>query len=107
MVTVLSKLAGPFFELLFPLHCVVCKREGAFICGPCEPAFPRLQHPYCSICAAPGMEPLCYLCSTATPAIDRIGAPYLMAGPVSDLVHELKYRNLRAEAPTRGKLLAN
>ena len=69
MVTVLSKLAGPILEFLFPLHCVVCKREGSFICESCEPALPRLHHPFCSICAAPGMVPLCHWCSSATLAI--------------------------------------
>ncbi len=49
------------------------------------------------------------LCSRCVPyplSIDKIRAPYLMEGQVEAAIYALKYRNLRAIAPTLGEFLA-
>ena len=106
MATILSSLTGSILDLLFPLHCVVCNREGRFLCEGCEATLPRLKRPYCSVRAAPERERLCHWCATDPPAIDGIRAPYLMDGAVRDMVYRLKYQNLRAGASDLGRLLA-
>ena len=75
------------------------------MCPGCEAALPRLDRPYCSICAAPGPAQLCDWCATTPPAIDGIRAPYLMGGVVEEMIYGLKYRNMRASAPELGRLL--
>ena len=102
----LPRLVSPALDLLFPLNCAVCNREGRVLCQGCEAALPRLEMPYCSICASPGVAGLCDWCASTRPAIDGIRAPYLMDGAVRDLVYGLKYRNLRAAAPDMGRLLS-
>ena len=102
----LSRAAGAVLDLLLPLSCAVCNREGRFLCTECEPSLPRLEHPYCSICVAPGTAGLCHWCATSPPAMDEVTAPYTMDGAARELVHRLKYRNLRALAPGMAGLMA-
>lgn len=101
------RAAASVLDLVMPMRCVVCGREGRYLCDACLPALPRLEDPNCRICADPGSAPLCRWCAAARPAIDRIRAPYLMEGPVRRMVHDLKFRNLRASAPAQGRLLAD
>ena len=108
MKKTLSNLSRSVLDLLFPLNCVVCGREGQFLCvsGRCEAALPKLEKPYCSTCAKPESGALCDWCAVTPTAIDGISAPYIMTGAVQDMVYGLKYRNIRAAAPQMGLLLA-
>ena len=107
LTTNLARVASAALDLLMPMRCFACDREGPYVCGTCEPGLPRLRTPYCRVCATPGPDGLCELCAANQPAIDRIIAPYLMDGSVRSAVHDLKYRNLRAAAPTLGRLMAS
>ena len=73
----------------------------------CEPRLPRLVQPYCRKCAEPDETAVCSWCRAEAPAYERIRAPYRYTGPVRDMVHDLKYSNIRALAPTLGGLLAD
>ena len=106
MDTMLSRLAGSVLDLLFPLTCGVCGRDGHVLCPGCEAAVPRLERPYCPICAAPCPTGPCQQCAVAPLAIDGIKAPYLMERVMRELVYNLKYRNVRAVAPELARLLA-
>lgn len=97
--------ASAALDLLFPFRCVVCRREGAYLCDDCAEGLPRLRPPYCRICANPGEPSPCGWCAAHAPAIEGITAPYLMEGPVREMVHDLKYRNIRASAPVLARLL--
>ena len=92
--------------LLLPMHCAVCGRDGRALCEGCEVTFPRLEKPYCSICAGPGTAFRCEWCTTMPLAVDGIRAPYLFEVVLREMVHSLKYNNLRASAPDLGRLLA-
>jgi len=102
----LSGLVGAFIDLLFPLTCAVCEQQGRFVCEGCEGGLARLVKPYCSLCAAPGPVSPCAWCKETGPAFDGVTAPYLMEGPVKEMVYDLKYRDLRAAAPDLGRLMA-
>ena len=104
--TLSSRVAGPVLDLLLPLSCAVCHREGSLLCEECESSLPKLEQPYCSICAWPGRRGICSRCTASPPAIGRIGAPYVFEGAVREMVHSFKYGNLRAAAPALGALLA-
>lgn len=106
-MTLLLRLAGRGLDLLFPPECAVCSREGSFLCDGCEPRLPRLSPPYCRTCAEPDAAPTCSWCRADPPAYERIRAPYRYTGPVRDMVHDLKYANIRALTPTLGGLLAD
>lgn len=106
-MTLLRWLASRGLDLLFPAECAVCNREGSFLCTGCEPRLPRLVQPYCRTCAEPDETAVCSWCRAEAPAYERIRAPYRYTGPVRDMVHDLKYSNIRALAPTLGDLLAD
>ena len=102
----LSRFPRYTLDFLFPLSCVVCGKEGKFICEGCEPALTRLSQPYCRVCANPGTRGICRWCFNDPLNLDGIRAPYLFEGPVREAVYSLKYRGVRAAAPEMGRLLA-
>ena len=106
MRRLLSLLGGRALDLLLPLRCVGCDREGRFLCERCHDGLPRLSRPYCSVCSAPGGPDPCEWCVSERPAIEGVRAPYLMDGAVRDAVHALKYRGYRAGAPALARLMA-
>lgn len=107
MLAELRRLNRLFLDLLFPRRCVVCHREGTFLCGPCLAAFPRLLPPLCPVCGTPNeRERLCHSCEARRPAIDGIRSLYRYEGPVREALHQLKYGNLPGLAETLGVEMA-
>ena len=102
----LSRLLDGALDLLFPPSCAACGRDGAFLCAECEPGLPRLEQPYCELCAGRTTGAVCSWCMELPPTYDGVRAPYLFVGAARDMVHNLKYRNIRASAPDLGRLLA-
>ena len=88
-----SHVINPLLDLLLPLSCAVCHREGSLLCEECEPSLPKLEQPYCSVCARPGQRGVCSHCAVETRGFDFIRAPYLFEGAVREMVHDFKYRS--------------
>ena len=100
------KLGGTALNYLFPQWCLGCGREGSLICPPCRHSLSRVTPPLCPRCGRP--QPSGVLCPTCVswPAkIDGIRAPFRFDGVMRQAIHQLKYRNLRALAPTLSQLL--
>ena len=85
------------------------------LCADCSLDLPRLEAPFCDVCAAPGVVGQCSDCRQAARAaaaahgkvaLSGIRSPYLMAGLARDVVHGFKYRNYRVAAPMLAGLLA-
>ena len=76
------------------------------LCATCVAALPRLEPPYCAICAQPAVRRECRRCAELPLEIDGIRSPFLMEGVVQGAVHSLKYRGIRAVSPELGQLLA-
>ena len=93
-------------DLLFPMECVGCGDGGRLFCPDCVAGQARLEPPFCPLCADPGHRKPCRWCIANQPAIDGITAPFLLEGPLRELIHRFKYRHLRAAAPVLGELLA-
>ncbi len=101
----LSKLARSAIDLIFPINCTGCGREGGIICNDCAGGLPLLRPPYCRICAAPGADGLCTWCSQYPRGFESLRAPYQFEGAIREAVHALKYRGMRAAAETLGGLM--
>ena len=101
-----SRLARQALDLVLPPSCAGCGVEGEFICRECVSVLPRLERPYCALCARPGQDRLCEWCAASCPRFDGVRAPYLFEGAARQMVHGLKYDNFRAYAPELGRLLA-
>ena len=106
MKSQLSRLTNSALDLLFPLQCLGCRKEGKLLCPACLGAMPRLSPPYCAVCANPASDGPCGRCAVMPLEVDGLRAPFLMEGLAREAVHSLKYRNVRAAAPELGRLLA-
>ena len=106
MNSLFSKLTASALDLLFPLQCLGCQREGNLLCAQCRAGLDKLKPPYCTVCAQPSPRSLCNWCRRTPLEIDGIRAPYLMQGPIREAIHSLKYRSVRAIAPELAQLLA-
>ena len=102
----LRKLTNAALDLLFPLRCLGCRKEGKLLCPACVATLPQLLPPYCAMYANPATDRQCRRCAVMPLEVDGLRAPFLMEGTIRDAVHSLKYRNLRAAAPELGQLLA-
>ena len=102
----LSKLARSALDLVFPIHCAGCGREGGILCDECVDGLDKLTQPYCRICAAPGVAGVCRWCLQYPPGFDSLRSPYRFEGPVRDAIHALKYRGVKAAADSLGGLMA-
>ena len=105
--TASPRLLAGALDLVFPPSCASCGREGSYLCAACAPTVPRLEQPYCALCAGPTSDQTCSWCTSAPPAYDGVRAPYRFVGAVRQLVHNLKYQNVHASAPELGRLMAD
>jgi len=103
----LDQLKGKLADLLFPLHCLGCGREGSFICISCRRALPRLLAPLCPKCSRPLVEEdRCSACLKWRLEIDGIRSLFLFQGTVRQAIHQFKYNNFKALAFPLAQLLA-
>ncbi|HEX9975663.1 MAG TPA: ComF family protein [Dehalococcoidales bacterium] len=100
------KLGGTALNYLFPQWCLGCGREGSLICPSCRHSLSRVTPPLCPRCGRPQPSGvLCPTCVSWPTKIDGIRAPFRFDGVMRQAIHQLKYRNLRALAPTLSQLL--
>ena len=105
MHSLISRLTASTLDLLFPLECFGCRKEGDVLCPSCLTGLTRLNWPYCRLCAHPGQSSPCASCRDSPLDVDAIRAPFLFGGAIQEAVHAFKYRNLRAAAPKLGELM--
>ena len=103
----LSKLARSALDLVLPIHCAGCGREGAIICGHCVDGLEGLTPPYCRVCAAPEVSGLCSWCLQYPRGFDSLRSPFRFEGPVRDAIHRLKYKGERASAAPLAGLMSD
>lgn len=107
---------GSLLDLVFPPRCAACGTGGAWLCAACSALVRRLQPPFCARCAQPlqlaeSAAPqvsaaLCARCARVPLALESISAPFLMEGPVREMVHRLKYGHWRVLAGVLAEALA-
>ncbi len=102
----LSKLARSALDLVFPIHCTGCGREGGIVCTQCAADLERVAPPRCAICSAPGTDGVCDWCLQHPRGFESLLSPFRFEGPIRDAVHALKYRGVRAAADSLGGLMA-
>lgn len=109
MVSVLPqvpKLGGVVLNLLFPQWCIGCGREGEVICHSCRSSLPRVMPPLCPRCGRPQANgTLCSSCVSWQAEIDGIRSPFRFDGVMRQVIHQLKYRNLKVLAAPLAQLL--
>ena len=94
----LSKLARVALDLVFPIHCAGCGREGGILCAECADGLDKLTQPYCLVCAAPDVTGVCRWCRQFPRGFDSLRSPFRFKGLVRDAIHRLKYKGERTAA---------
>jgi len=103
----LRQVKTAFLDLLLPLRCLGCGREGDLICPSCRQSLPRMRLPLCQRCGATVSEGnLCHSCINHPLTIDGIRSIFLFQGTVRQAILQLKYKHLKALAVPLGQLLA-
>lgn len=106
------------FCVLFPSDCRICHLpltniSALPVCEPCLAAITPLDGVLCSICGeklftgehSTELLPLCGICRRAAPHYRKAVSYGTYAGPLRDLVHLLKYHQVKPAARFLGKLL--
>ena len=131
-----ERVAATLFFTLFPADCRICgspliKVSRLPVCGTCLIALRPLQGSYCSVCgealhvpayidrggtdreATGGLEAdrvavetRCLLCQRADPPFERAVAYGSYDGELRDLIHLLKFQQVRPAAAVLGRMLA-
>ena len=103
----LQQVKTAFLDLLLPLKCLGCGREGDLICPSCRQSLPRIRLPLCQRCGATVSEGnLCHSCINYPLTIDGIRSVFLFQSTVRQAILQLKYRHLKTIAAPLGQLLA-
>lgn len=109
--SLLVNAARSTLDMVLPIHCLGCGRQGDIICPACVPGLAPLDSPFCDICADPGVVGLCSNCRnqqrTASIHLSGVRSPYLLEGLLREAIHCFKYRNYRVAAPCLGRLVAS
>ena len=110
LTSLLGTATRTTLDLVLPVHCLGCGRQGEIICPGCHSDLVPLDAPFCYICADPGVVGLCRSCRnrrrTSAIPLSGIRSPFLMEGLIQEAVHCFKYRNYRVAAPCLGGLMA-
>ena len=94
-------------DVVFPIDCMGCGARGCFICSACAEGMPKVERPFCTVCANPGVAGICAWCQAHAPSIDAIRSPYLYvpSSPIYRAITSLKYGGMRSIAPELAELL--
>jgi len=101
------RLFSALLDLLYPPHCVICGRMGAWLCDACIESIPWLEPPLCQRCGRPISKPgVCRHCQDNVSYLARIRAVSAHLPPLRRAVHALKYEGTRVLADPLGDILA-
>jgi len=103
----LQKVKASLLDILLPLRCVGCGREGSLICPSCSESLPRVRLPLCLRCGMTVNEGnLCPACLSHPLSINGIRSAFLFQGTARQAILQFKYRQLKAMAAPLAQLLA-
>lgn len=90
----LKKISIFTLDILFPIRCVLCRKEGAWVCHSCFSKIRTKDQQLCPICErmiTPGGY-VCHSCKRKSPLSGMIVATSYGDSSVSKLIHFFKYR---------------
>lgn len=95
-------------DTLFPIRCLRCGDESAFVCAKCLPMLTRLQHQYCIVCQKPSIMGFTHPgCQTPHAADGLISVLNYHDETVADIIIKGKYKFLPGVYQELGKFLAD
>lgn len=109
----LDKVKSAVIDLLFPPHCVACRRLGAWLCPDCIDGIETIHPPICRRCGLPLNDsqppgagtPVCRHCQETPPQLDGLWVYAYHSEPLREAIHQFKYQDLRSLAGPLGRLM--
>jgi ComF family protein len=94
-------------DLVYPPRCVLCDRQGAFLCEACLSTLPRADGARCATCWLPlkgGAK--CWACLERAPALASLRSVFRYEGATRRLVRAYKFEGVSSLAPLLAQELA-
>jgi len=88
----LSRLGGVALDLIYPPRCVLCDKQGSFLCEACRESLPRADGRRCDACWLPLRGPACEACAEHPTSLTQSRSVYRYEAGVRTLVHAFKFR---------------
>lgn len=93
-------------DLLFPINCVGCGKEGEWICSECQNEIIQIKEPTCPNCnRLTSNGKFCPRCREKSYLTGVIVAAYYKEGPLKEAIHTFKYDGVFDLAKDLGKIL--
>lgn len=103
----LKKIKNFTLDLLFPIHCLGCQKEGIWICPDCFNSIPINNEQICPRCLKPSeLGKFCPACSKNSNLKGVIVASSYQNQILKEAIHTLKYRFVQDLSLPLGKILA-
>lgn len=94
-------------DTVFPPYCLCCEEEGNWACTACRRHFRRANHVQCPFCGNEGGNGyVCNACYAGTGVRQVVSVFQFGQKGIQNMVHALKYENIRDIAPWMGKCMA-
>jgi ComF family protein len=93
MIT-LKTIQQYILDILFPIHCLGCDREGEWLCGQCYKKIRLNTQQVCPVCRRPGTGKVCPGCKMNTALDGLLVTSDYEQLIVKNLIHTLKYLSI-------------
>ncbi len=105
----LKTLLEFILNILFPIHCISCKKEGFWICDCCQTTIKFKNEHYCGVCEKV-LTPdgrTCLKCLRKNPLDGLLVATSYREALISNSIHLYKYRFIKDLSEPLGKILTS
>jgi ComF family protein len=94
-------------DLVYPPRCVLCDRQGSFLCDTCLSTLPRAEGARCGTCWLPfRASSQCWSCLERPPALASLRSVFRYEGATRRLVRAFKFEGVSSLAPLLAHELA-
>ncbi len=106
--SMLSKGWDFLCDLVYPPHCAVCGRLGAWFCADCTQGIVPVSPPLCRHCGKTvAREGLCWNCQEGHSRLAGMRSAGLHLPPLQQAIHAFKYEGMRVLAEPLGAVMAD
>lgn len=102
----LKTLSQQFFDLVFPISCLICRKEGEYLCEPCLAKLPKVKAQKCLVCSLPSPFGKTHAhCQNSYTIDGLVSALDYKHEAVKDLIKLFKYKFVASLNPNLTKTL--
>jgi len=104
---IFKKLHNAFLDILFPITCIGCKKEGEWICEKCLSEIKTADRQVCPICEKMTVTDgkTCFSCQKISPLNGLLVCASYREKNISKMVHNFKYRFIKDLSVPLGKIM--